>query len=44
MLKGHDFDGFTAELAWYGPWQADLQRMAKVARQLPLFEGEEMSA
>lgn len=42
-LKPHDFAGFTAELAWYGPWQSDLQRMVKVARQLPLFESDEVS-
>lgn len=42
-LRPHQFEGFTAELEWYGAWQADLQAMIEAARQLPLFEGDEIA-
>lgn len=34
-VEPHHFEGFTPELAEYGAWQDDLQRMVRAAQQLP---------
>jgi len=39
-IAPHEFAGFLRELAWYGSWQRDLQRMVRQAQQLPLFDGD----
>ena len=38
MLVGHDFQGFLAEVKEYGAWISDLEAVAKVMQQLPLFK------
>lgn len=35
-LRGHDFEGFMAELEKFGPWRADLISMVKAAGQLSM--------
>lgn len=38
-VTGHDFEGFTSELARYGAWQADLAVAKAAFEELPLFRG-----
>ncbi|HET8631093.1 MAG TPA: putative metallopeptidase [Thermomicrobiales bacterium] len=40
LVVGHDFEGFLAELATYGPWRPDLAQARAALGQLPLFEAE----
>lgn len=41
-IRAHDFEGFTDELAAYGPWSSGLRRLrAELSGQLSLFAAED---
>lgn len=41
ILHPHEFTGFRAELAEYGAWAPDLERMAATVKQLGFWDKEE---